>query len=165
MSRDPVEQAIYHMASTYPHGGISGLARDLGRRNQGVFFNQVAFSGDHQPTVGTLRSAMRVTGDLGPLYALAAEFGQACVALGDYRDCSDAELLGLITSVGAARGEVDREIHRAFENGRIDPGEGRAIRQRVEVEIRASLELLSRIDALEKAECELAARRLRAVRP
>lgn len=164
-ARDSVEQAIYQLASSYPHGGIAGLARDLGRKNQTTFFNQMSFQGDgnHQPTIGTLRAAMRMTGDLGPLYALAAEFGQACVQLGDYRDCSDTELLGLITSVGAARGEVDQEIHRAFADGRIERGEGAAIRRKVEAEIRANLELLSRIDALERAETEAVERRLRAV--
>ncbi|MBK1699764.1 phage regulatory CII family protein [Thiococcus pfennigii] len=161
--RDIVESAIAEMAASYKPDGYVGLAKALDRRPT-VFFNQFSFQEGHQPGVNTLRAAMRVSGQRGPLFALCHDFGYGAVALGDYRDCSDEELLECLLAGGAARGEVDAEIRRALQDGRITKAEAQKIRQRVSEAIRADLELLSRIDALAMAEEEVAERRaLRAV--
>jgi len=160
---DPVETAISEMAANYKPGGYVGLAKAVDR-NPGTFFNQFTFQERNQPGINTLRAAMRVTGDHGPLHALCAELGYGAVSLGSYRDCSDAELISCITALGAARGEVDAELHRAFEDRRITREEARRIRERASVAIRANLELLSRLDALAEAETQAEERRaLRAV--
>ncbi|MBK1709822.1 phage regulatory CII family protein [Marichromatium gracile] len=160
---DPVETAISEMAGGYKPGGYVGLAKAIDR-NPGTFFNQFTFQERNQPGINTLRAAMRVTGNHGPLHALCHEFGYGLIALGEYQDCSDTDLIDCLTALGAARGEVDAEVHRANADRRITREEALRVRARAMEAIRANLELLSRLDALAEAETQAEERRaLRAV--
>ena len=95
---------------------------------------------------------MLITKDYRILYAMAAETGHAVFPLGDFSDCSDVELITKITELGMARGDVDREIHEALDDGKIRPHERDKIQAQIHAAIRANLELLTRIDALTVAE-------------
>ncbi|RNE89856.1 phage regulatory CII family protein [Marichromatium sp. AB31] len=162
-SSEALNRAIYDTAHDFP-GGVPAMAR-LMAANPGTLFNKVSTTHEgHRLNVYEALAMQLLSGDLRILYAMAAELGQGCYTLGDFSDCSDADLLDRITTLGAARGAVDHEIHQAFEDRKITRAEAGQIRQRVEAAVRANLELLSRLDALAEAETQAEERRaLRAV--
>ncbi|MFD2112042.1 phage regulatory CII family protein [Thiorhodococcus fuscus] len=158
-----LNRAIYDTAHDFP-GGVPALAKRMSTHT-GTLFNKVSPTHEgHRLNIYEALAIQLITGDLRILHALAAELGQGCVTLGDFSDCSDNALLDLILRVGQARGETDAEIRRALADGRVERREYESIRCRVQEDIRANLEMLTRLDALAKADEEAQERkRLRAV--
>jgi len=134
---DDVFFALHRSARRSP-GGISGIARKLGKREK-TLLNKLDPNDDtHQPTLGEFVAILSVTGDLQPLQELAALFG---VSLSTRtREC-DASVTQAVMHAMAEHGDVVRAVEQALRDGVISDEE-RAVILREIFELRRAMTIL-----------------------
>lgn len=82
------------------------------------------------------------------LHAYAASLRHCAWPLPAHSDASDVELLDAYTKVQEEAGCKARAIREALKDGRVTAEEVATVRARFDNEVRAGLELLSRLEAL-----------------
>ena len=134
---DDVFVALHRSARRAP-GGISGIARRLGKREK-TLLNKLDPSDDtHQPTLGEFVAILSVTGDLQPLHELAALFGVSLSTRSKDRGPSVAQ--AVMRSM-AEHGDVVRAVEMALRDGVISDDERAAILREI-FELRHAMTVL-----------------------
>lgn len=89
-----------------------------------------------------------VTSNYSVLHAYAASLRHCAWQLPEHSDASDVELLDAYTKVHEQAGYRARAIRDALSDGRVTAAEVATVRACFDAEVRAGLELLSRLEAL-----------------
>ena len=105
-----------HQAAKGARGGISGLARRMGKTPQVLINKLQPWDDTHMPHIGELVAIIEDTGDLAPLEALASLFGARIVTTTHETARSTAS--AVIHAV-AEHGDVVRAVEEALEDGEI----------------------------------------------
>ncbi len=109
-----------HQSAKAARGGICGLARRLGKREQTLINKLNPADEMHMPHVGELVAIIDDTGDLSPLEALAGMFGARVVTSTHERNSSAA--LAVIHTASET-GDVSKAVEEALTDGVIDAKE------------------------------------------
>lgn len=146
----PLDAAKYDLVHGYP-GGAVALAPRVGMR-PGTLSNKVNPDIDtHHLTVDEAVAIQAATGDCRILEAEAHVLGRVAVALGDFSQTSDVELLELYAHLHAALGDLAREISAALKDRHITRKEFAAIDIEMRETVQALFELRARLDGLADA--------------
>ncbi|WP_022949546.1 phage regulatory CII family protein [Methylohalobius crimeensis] len=127
-----------HQSAIKVKGGISGIARRLGKREHTLLIKLNPNDDLHQPTVGEFVSIMMDTGDLSPLETLCEMFGGQ-FSTRPQESKQDLPMAVLHSSV--EYGDVCRAVEEALADGRLDETEAARLRKEVSEARRALLVL------------------------
>lgn len=128
-----------HLTAKQAKGGLSGLARRLGKREQTLINKLNPMDDVHQPNIGELVAIVDDTDDTAPIEALCALFGGRFVTR-----CGDrvGGLMQAVLQADTEHGDVARAIHQALaDDGEIDARERAAIMREIS-EARRALTIL-----------------------
>ncbi|MDA0109035.1 hypothetical protein OH456_12775 [Vibrio sp. La 4.2.2] len=144
-----VVHALHQMLKAF--GNVSQVEQHLNKR-PGVLFNEInPNQTSHKLGLFDTLQTMQLTGDVGPLRAMASELNYSVYFLGDYRSVSDVELLNCYSALHAEIGDMNRAISDALEDGDIEQYEFERIERELQEVFAAALELLERLRSLVKA--------------
>lgn len=144
-----VVHALHQMLKVF--GNVSQVEQHLNKR-PGVLFNEInPNQTSHKLGLFDTIQMMQLTGDVGPLRAIACELNYSIYFLGDYRSVSDLELLNCYSTLHAEIGDMNRAISEALEDGDIEQHEFERIERELQQVFAAALELLERLRSLVKA--------------
>lgn len=142
-----VDRALYETTHDFP-GGVEAIAARLGKA-VGTIYNKADPGCErHQYTVREAVALMLASGDYRTARAICRAIDHAAVPYGDYRNCSDLELLDCYTALHAEIGETATEIRGALAQRRITKEAAARIRREIQEDIEAALALLSRIEGM-----------------
>ena len=152
MDSADVAHAVYVTVKEFPArrglNSVESAAQTIGRA-VGTTYNKADPGTEDQAfTVHELVTLMLGAQDYRPLHAIAASCDHVAVSLTPVRSFSDAELLTVFTKEQEAFGGKARAIRAALDDGRIDEAEMRHIRAAVFNQVRATMELLSRLEGM-----------------
>ena len=109
-----------HQTARRADGGISGLARRLGKREKTLLSKLDPAHDMHQPTLGEFVAILGDTGDLTPLEILCAMFGCKLAT----RTSKRAEsVLEAVVEAAVEHGDVVKAVHDALADGKLTPRE------------------------------------------
>lgn len=155
MQAADVRTAAYLTVQDFPEkGGLLGpaaAALAIGRAT-GTVYNKADPGNDSQGFL--LEEAVMLVNaarDYRIVHAFCAACDHSAVPLADFRGTSDLALMDLMLAEQQAYGERANVIRRSLEDGRITYPELRDITTHSHAHIRASLELLARLEALADA--------------
>lgn len=127
-----------HQTARRAAGGISGVARRLGKREKTLMTKLDPADDTHQPTVGEWQAILLDTGDLQSLEAFAAIFD--CKLVTRTAETSVSVMTAVLHAV-TEHGDVARAIDEAMEDGEITPQERARIIREIS-EARRALDIL-----------------------
>ncbi len=127
-----------HQSALKAEGGISGIARRLGKRELTLIGKLNPNDDTHQPTIGEFVSILMDTGDLSPLEVLCEMFGGQFATRPRESRPSLAEAL---LHAAAEQGDVCRAAEEAVADGRLDRDEIARLRREIAEARRALLVL------------------------
>lgn len=142
-----VDRAIYETAHDFP-GGVEALAAHLGRAVGTVYNKADPGCETHQFSVREAVAMMLAARDYRVARAVCHTVNHACVPLGDYRHCSDMELLNCYTTFHAEVGQTAEALRSALSRRRISKDAVARVRREIYEDIEAGLALLDRVEAL-----------------
>lgn len=148
---EELQLAIQETVKAYKPGKHKSGAAELAKRlalSEHTVYNKANPNCEHQFTLPEARAVMLTTDNYSILHALAADCGYATFPLGDFANCSDTELLTLYSRYHSDIGNTAEEFHLAIEDGRFSRAEFQRINQAFIKQVRAGLELMTRIKAL-----------------
>ena len=105
-----------HQTARRADGGISGLARRLGKREKTLLSKLDPADDTHQPTLGEFVAILGDTGDLAPLEVLCAMFG--CRLLTRTRERAESVMHAVLAAAGE-QGDVIKAVQEALSDGRL----------------------------------------------
>jgi len=143
-----IDRAVYESAHDFP-GGIEALATLLGKAT-GTVYNKADPGMEHQFTLKEVVSLMKFAGDFRIAEAVCREIDHAAIPYGDYRNCSDVELLDCVLNVNREDGETAAAIGKALADGVIDAAEGASLDREIAEDIEARLALRDRLRGLRR---------------
>lgn len=147
-----LSDAVYRTVHEFPPargmGSVETAALHIGKA-VGTTYNKADPGNDDADLY--LREAVlliRASGDARILHAFNEACDHAAVPLGDFRGTSDMELLDLLVKEQEAAGEKAAAVREALQDKLITAGELETVELRVHQQIRAQLELLSRLKGM-----------------
>jgi hypothetical protein len=147
-----VDEAVHRTIHEFPKkrglSHVESAAQAIGRSAGTVYNKADPACETHQVTVREALILMTSAGDFRILQAIGTACDHAVVHLAQYRHTSDIELLDLMCREQRAAGKKADAIGKALGDGRIDKTELRDISAAFYEQIRATLELLSRLEAI-----------------
>lgn len=155
MDVSDIRKSLYLLVHGYPRtrglSHVESAAAAIGRA-PGTVYNKADPGNDSQEfTVSEALALTLNSQDYQFLHAFAAACDHAAIPLLDFRSSSDEELLDLFARAIAAAGEKANTIRHSLADGRITQDELRLIKQAVNKQIRAELELVARLEAISDA--------------
>lgn len=150
-----VRRAVYLTVHEFPKrrglNSVESAALLLGR-SAGTVYNKADPGNETQDLC--LHEAvplMVASGDFRILHAIAAAVDHVAVCLSPLRQCSDAALLDLVNAEAIAYGSKAAAMKAALDDGRIDADELLRIKRTAYNQVRATLELLNRLEGIADA--------------
>ena len=127
-----------HQAARRFAGGISALARKLGKREKTLLSKLDPHDDLHQPTVGEFVQIVDMTGDLTPLSVLCEMLGAQLVT----RTSETRQSVPMaVRHAASEHGDVMRAVEQALADGLIEASESAQIRREIQ-EARHALAVL-----------------------
>lgn len=147
-----IRHAVYLTVQEFParrgHNSVESAALVLSRA-PGTVYNKADPGNDTQGFYVEEAVALMISArDYRILHALASACDHAAIPLAPFRNTSDMELLDLMAREQVAAGAKADAIRRALSDGRIDLAEMKEIAGAFHAQIRATLELLSRLEGI-----------------
>lgn len=142
-----VSDALHKTVHGAP-GGHAALAVRLGISATILRNKANPNSVTNHPTLDEVDRIIGLTGDASILHALAANHGFVCVATEGAETASEVAVLEAVTKVWMSNGDLGAEIHKALEDGVIEPHELEAIRAKVYRHSQAIHQLVARLDLM-----------------
>jgi hypothetical protein len=149
----PIEAAVYETVHSFVDAasqrrGAVALAPRLGMQ-AGTLSNKAnPTMVEHKLGLSESITLQVAAADMRILHAYAAALGHCAMPLPTPRDASDVELLDAYAEVNERCGAKAKAIRDALRDGHITTAEVGEIRARFHDEIRAGMELLSRLESL-----------------
>lgn len=157
-----IRRAVYLTVHEFPKrrglNSVETAALALGRAT-GTVYNKADPGNDQQClTLNEAVALMNASDDFRILHALCSSCDHSAVYLAPLQNISDLELLDLLAKEQEAAGRKAEVMRRALDDGRISSDEFADLDRAFHDQVRATLELLSRLKALARQEPKHAAR-------
>lgn len=126
-SMGDVGDAAYRVAHQFP-GGVPALAQRMGM-SPNTLSHKVSLTNEfHKLSLAEAVHMQHVANRFDILYAMAESLGHVCMP---EPIMGEAELNGILATVGAEVGDVFREVQRVLADGRVTPNERRKVANQV----------------------------------
>ena len=146
-----IDKAIQDVARNF-EGQARGLAKSMGLKSPGAFSNKVNPFHESCINIRDLIRMTEVTQDLRIIKALAEHFDLVTLPVPQVEDSvSDMELLQAWAEWEVQRGEIVDLIKKALEDGKVVHNELRQIEKEIVEDFEKAMQLLSRLEQLDRS--------------